>query len=245
MRKIRLSAGALALATGLWLLSTANAAPPALSKDVYKKAIAADVAYLQEALKGGAPAKGAMRTIKAVAMFLATYGEATGDTGLTTEALKVAEAMAKKDYKGAEEAAKGLTGAKGGTKPKGPLHTLAKFDLEDAMSPYRLGRLGGLNMEKDIRDAIKAGTIDAKTAELIGIRTAVIADYATHYPNEKATTNKMLQGKWDGWSKEMGELGKQLADEAGKAKADQKALNGILKKLDANCLNCHNAFRDN
>lgn len=244
MRKFRLSAGAVALATGLWFLSTASAQPTP-TKDAFKKAVAADIAYIQEALKTGTPAKGAVRTVKATAMFLASYGEATGDAGLTADALKVAEAMAKKDYKGAEEAAKALGTSKTGAKPKGPLHTLAKFDLEDVMSPYRLGRLGGLNMEKDIRDGIKAGTVDAKTAELIGVRTAVIAKYTSHYPNEKASTNKMLTEKWAGWSKEMGDLGKQLADEAGKAKADQKALNGILKKLDANCLNCHNAFRDN
>jgi hypothetical protein len=244
MRKFRLSAGALALATGLCVLSAADAAPPALSKDAYKKAVSADIAYLQEALKGAAPAKGAMRTIKGVAMYLASYGEATGDAALTAQAIKVAEAMGKKDYAAAEEAAKGLSSPKAGAKPKGPLHTVAKLALDDVMSPYRLGKLGGLNMEKDIRDGVKSGTIDAKTAELIGIRTGVIADYTTHFPNEKATTNKTLEAQWVAWSKEMGEIGKQLADEAGKAKADQKAIVGILKKLDANCINCHNKFRD-
>jgi hypothetical protein len=246
MRKYRLSAGALALATGLWLLSAASAAPPALSKDSYKKAITADVAYLQDALKGGAPAKGAIRTVKAVAMYLASYGEATGDAALTADALKVAEAMAKKDFKGAEEAAKGLSSPKGGAKPKGPIHTLAKFELDDVMSPYRPSKTGGLNMEADIRAAIKAGgTIDPKTAELIGIRTGVIADFTLHMPNEKATVKPDNKAKWEKLSKEMGDLGKQLAEEAGKPKADMKAITGILKKLDANCSNCHEPFRDN
>ena len=244
MRKFRPSAGALALATGLWLLSAATAAPPALSKDAYKKAITADIAFIQDALKGGSPDKRAVSTIKAVAMYLAVYGEATGDAGLTAEALKVADAVAKKDFKAADAAAKGLTNPKAGPKPKGELHTLAKFDLAEVMSPYRVSKVGGLNMEADIRAAIKAGTIDAKSAELIGIRSAVIADFTFHYPTDKATTNKALQVKWEKWSKEMGDVGKNLAEEAGKAKADQKSLNTILKRLDANCTNCHNEFRN-
>ena len=211
---------------------------------MYKKAVTADIAYLQDALKSGAPAKNAVRTIKGVAMQLAAYGEATGDAALTAQAVKVAEAMGKKDYAGAEEAAKGLSSPKAGAKPKGPLHTVAKLSLDDVMSSYRPSKNGGMNMEADIRAAVKSGTIDAKTAELIGVRTAVIADYTTHFPNEKATTNKDLQAQWDKWSKEMGELGKQLADEAGKPKPDLKAVVGVVKKLDANCVNCHNKFRD-
>lgn len=244
MRKFRLSAGAVALATGLWFLTTATAAPPALPKEAYKRAAAADITFIQESLKGGSPDKRAVPTIKAVAMLLAVYGEASGDAGLTTEALKVAEAMSKKDFKAADAAAKNLAGAKGGSAPKAPLHTLHKFDLAEVMSPFRVSKVGGMNIEKDIRDAIKAGTIDPKQAELIGARTAAISDYTFHYPTDKATTNKALQDKWEKWSKEMGEISKSLAEEAGKGKADQKALNTTLKKLDANCTNCHNEFRN-
>ena len=57
MRKYRLSAGAVALATGLWFLTAATAAPPALPKEAYKKAVAADTAFIIDALKGGSPDK--------------------------------------------------------------------------------------------------------------------------------------------------------------------------------------------
>ena len=246
MRKFRLSVGAVALATGLGLLTAATAQPksPALPKETYKRVAAADIAFIQETLKGGNPDKRAVPTIKSVAMLLAAYGEATGDTGLTTEALKVAEAIAKKDFKAADAAAKNLAGAKGGAAPKAALHTLHKFDLAELMSPFRVSKVGGMNMEKDIRDAIKAGTIDTKLAEQIAVRSGAISSYTFHYPTDKATTNKALQDKWEKWSKEMGDISKQMAEEAGKAKADQKALNTILKKLDANCTNCHNEFRN-
>ena len=99
-------------------------------------------------------------------------------------------------------------------------------------------------MEKDIRTQMK-GVTDVKQAELIGVRSSVIADYTVHFPNEKATANAGNKADWAKYTKEMTDLSKQLTDEAAKGdKADKGKLAGVLKRLDANCTNCHNKFRD-
>ena len=51
------------------------------------------------------------------------------------------------------------------------------------------------------------------------------------------------KGKWEKLSKEMIDLSKQIAEEA-KGGANQQKLTGLFKRLDANCTNCHNDFRD-
>jgi hypothetical protein len=245
MTRLRLLAGGAALAAGLWLLTAAAAAPPNLPKEAYKAAIEADIDTIQKLLNGGMPDKRAVPTIKAQAMILAVYGEAVGDAALTSQALKVAEAMSKKDFKGADAAAKELSAPKAGTPPKGPIHTLHKFDLAEAMAAFRLGKVGGLNIEADIREGAKKGMADPKAAQLLATRTAVIGEFAVQMPTDKATTNAGNKSRWDKLSKEMIAISKDIAEEAGKgAKADPKKLGGLYKKLDANCTNCHNDFRD-
>jgi hypothetical protein len=243
LTRLRLAAGGTTLAAGLWLLASAAAAPPDMPKDAYKRAIEAEIAAIQKNLNGGMPDKRAANTIRGQAMMIAVYGEATKNTDLTAQAIKVAEAMSKKDWTGADKEAKLLASPPKGGTVRGPLHEQAKFDLDTAMSAFRLGKVGGLNIESDIRSLAKGGTIDAKAAELIAVRSATIGSYAVHYPNEKATANAGTKGKWDKLSKEMMSLSKDIAEEAGKG-GDQKKLAGLFKRLDANCTNCHNDFRD-
>ncbi len=250
--RLRLTAGAAALAAGLWLLSGAAAAP-VLSPDTYKKAAEADVAQLQKHLDHiGANPSDAKRygpTAKSVAMLLAAYGEATGDAGLKDQALKVAEALAKKDYAGAGTEAKKLA-VKGGGKPlaAGDLHKLHKYDLAEVMSPFRGGKVGGLNIEKDIRDAFKKDgptPVDPKAVEVLAARTAVIGEYTLHFPNEKATANAANKAKWDKWTKDMIGTSQKLIDESAKGKkADEKTIVKMLNTLDGTCRECHNMFRD-
>src|SRR5207248_4013435 len=160
LTRLRLVAGGTALAIGLCVLAaSAPAAPPDLPKDSYKRAIDAEITSIQGLLKGGSPDKRAANTIKAEAMMLALYGEATGNAALTSQALQVAEAAAKKDWKGADAAAKGLGSPQAGAAPKGPLHEQAKFDLDAAMSPFRLGKVGGLHIEADIRGAVNGSSV--------------------------------------------------------------------------------------
>lgn len=250
--RLRLTAGAAALAAGLTLLAGAAAAP-VLPPETYKKAVQADIAKLQEHLNHinttPADAKRYGPTAKAMAMILAAYGEATGDKGLTDGALKVAEAITKKDYKVAEGAAKGLAAKAGGKPlPPGGLEKMHKFDLAEVMSPFRAGKVGGLNIEKDIRDAFnKAAPVKVNPAavEVLAARTAAIGEFTLHYPNDKATANPMNKTQWDNWTKDMIKVSQDLVAEAGKgAKADEKGIVKMLTSLDATCRDCHNKFRD-
>jgi hypothetical protein len=236
--KLRLSAGGTALVAGLCFLATSTATPADLSKDAAKKAAAADVAALQKKLEdiAAAPEKnrGAIRTAKALALTLNVYG----DDATKGQAAKVLLALHGKDYPGAATAAKGLSSPK--ADPAALKGMGGKYDLEDIMSPFRVAKSGGLNIEKDIRDSIKAGKIDPKDAELIGARSAALADYTAKMPNDKAKTSPAMTQKWERWAKEMGAAGKELTE----AKGDEKKLLVVLKKLDASCSNCHNDFRN-
>lgn len=237
--KLRRPAGAIALAAGICLLTSASTLLAELPKETAKKVREADIEQLQKKVEiiAADPAKtrGTVYTVRGLALMLAKHG----DEALTAQAARVVEAIEKKDYKAASEAAKGLSAPKGGAAPK------FEYDLADVMSSYRLERSGGLNIEKDIRDYRKAKKIEPKDAELIGARSALIASYTTKMPNDKAMTNPAMTKKWERWSQEMETTGTELADEGAKGdKADQVKMVSILSKLEASCTNCHNDFRD-
>jgi hypothetical protein len=238
--KLRLAAGGTALALGLCVLSTSTAAPP-LSNDTYKKATEADISTLQKLLNNGKPDKRASGTIKTDALLIAAYADAVGDKGLRDQAVKVADAAAKKDWATANKLAEALKAGAGGGKPAGGIHKNSKLDLDDVMSPFRIGKSGGLNMEKDLKDAMKGGTMDPKAAELWGARSSVLAEWTKEFPNQKAGTNAANKAKWEKYCKEMLDLSSQIAAEGAKNNAKTGTL---FKKLDATCVNCHNDFRD-
>lgn len=251
--RLRALVGGTALAAGLWFLSGATAAPPVLPADTYKKVAEADVAKLKEYIKvvidDEKEAKRFGPTVKSLAMMLAMYGEATGDAALKDASLKVAEAAAKKDYKGAAGLADKLA-VKGGGKalPPGTLHKLHGFALDEVMSPFRGGKVGGLNIDRDIKDLLKKENPtkpDPVAVELLGARTAILGEYMLYMPNDKAAVNKSNTEKWEKWSKETTELSKQLVAEAAKGKsANEKNMLGLVTKLNAKCSDCHNSFRD-
>lgn len=238
--QIRMTCGS-ALA-GLCVWAAASAAPVDLPKDSAKAATAADIEALQKKLEAitAAPekSKGAIRTAKGLVLTLGAYG----DEAIQGQAAKVLLALDKKDYAGAAEAAKGLKAPKADAEAWKAIDK--KYDLEDVMSQFRLAKSGGMNIEKDIRDGYKSGNIDPKLAELVGARSAGLAVYTEKMPNDKAMTNPAMKTKWEKFSKDMAAAGKELAEEAGKPKADAKKLTAILKKLDASCSNCHNDFRN-
>ena len=109
--QFRMLVGGTALFAGLWFLSAAAAAP-VLPKESYKKVAEADIVQLQKSIQvildDDKETKRFGPTVKSLAMMLAMYGEATGDKDLKDQALKVAGAAAKKDYKDAGEQAKKL-----------------------------------------------------------------------------------------------------------------------------------------
>ena len=244
----RMTVGSIALLAGA--CSIAAAAAPALPAESYKKAAEADIALLKKHIETcdtePTQAKRFAPTAKAVALMIALYGEATGDEALRDGAVKAAEAIAKKDFKGAAAAAKDLA-PKGTGKPlaAGKLHEKAKFGLEEAMSPFRGSKVGGMNIEKDIRDAMKSGTADPAALQVLAVRTAALGEFTAAFPNDKAKTNKGNEAKWDKWSKDMIDLSKKIDAEAAKGKgADAKEIVKTLKLLDAKCSDCHNEFRD-
>jgi len=237
----RIWTGSAALFAGLLALTYAQAAGP-LADGAYKKVIDADIAALNTLLNNGKPDKGASSTVKPLAILIALNAKYAGKDGIAAAAVKVAEAAAKKDWATATATAKTLATASGGTAP-GELYKLAKLDLADVMSPFRLSKNGGLNIEKDIREGKKAGTIAPDAALLIAARAAAIADLTYHFPVDKAASGANA-AKWKKYTDTMLEVSKQIATEASKPKADPKALGKLLGGLDGSCIGCHNDFRD-
>jgi hypothetical protein len=242
---IRRSAGGAGLLAAAWLLAAPGpAAEPKLPPDLARRTVEKDIAYLQKAL-AKTPEKRAVPTLKATAMLIALYAQNHQQGGLRDQAVKVAEALAKKDYAGAKAAADGLkAGAGGGTAGEVKLHEAAKFDLAELMSAYRNATVGGLNMEKDIRAQAKKAT-DEKLIGEIAARTVLIDEYARKMPAEKAAANPTNLKKWEGYVDDTEKLAQELAAEAAKgAGADKAVLAKKLKALDVSCTACHNEFRD-
>lgn len=229
------------LVAALGFLAAPVATSADVPKDAAKAATAADVAALQKKLEelGATPKPGIARTARALSLTLFVYG----DDATKAQAAKVYAGikMKEKDFKAGIDAGKAL-----GSPPAGgkfdPKSVEGTYELHEVMQPFTLTRSGGLNIEKDIRDSIKAGKIDAKDAVLIGARSAALADYTIKLPTDKAMTNANMKAKWERWAKDMGTAGKELCETAGKN--DAKAMLTALKKLDASCSNCHNDFRN-
>lgn len=267
---LRLLAGGTALAVGLCFLSVVDAAP-VLPKDTSKKLVEADIAQLQKHLavieetKGEDPiqARRYARTARTLAMMLALEGEATGDAALRGQALKVAAAIVKLDDEVKKKNAAGILSAtkaaaaeakslafKSGAAPLKPsgLEKTNNFSLDDVMSPFHNGKVGGLNIEKDIKDAIKKDSpvkLTPEAVEILAARTAILGDYMAYFPNDKAETNQANKDMWKTWSKNTTDTSKQLAEEAAKGKgASDKEISSLLSKLNARCSDCHNKFRD-
>jgi hypothetical protein len=245
-----------ALALGLCAVTAPAADTPDLPKDSVKKAADADLKFVQTRLaelakKQAAGQKvldGRVKPALGSSLALAAYGEALGDAALKAGALKLAEAVSKKDFAAAEALAKGLSvkpGAAGKSGvPASPLKP--EQTLEAAMSPFRGQTVGGLNIDKDLKDMSKTGAkIDPAAAELLGARSAALNAFALHAPNDKAKTNPNNMKDWEKWAAGAVSASKELAAEAGKgAKADAKKLATLARNLNARCNDCHEKFRD-
>src|SRR5689334_8973357 len=93
----RIWSGFAALALGLSALAYAHAAGP-LADAAYRKVLDADIAALNQLLNNGKPERGAMSTIKPLAILTAANAKHAGKDGVAAAAVKVAEAAAKKDW---------------------------------------------------------------------------------------------------------------------------------------------------
>jgi hypothetical protein len=242
IRRLSATAGLL-VAVWISVAPTRSAADEKLPPDVATALVGKDIAYLQKEL-AKTPEKRAVPTLKTTAMLIALQAQQSGQGGLRDQALKVAGALAKKDYAGAKTAAAGLKpGAGGGAAPV-DLTKQHNFDLAELMSAYRNATVGGRNMEKDIRTQAKKVT-DPELVRDIGARVVLVSHYTLKMPAEKAAANPANRKKWDGYSNDTEKLAAEIMTEAAKgAGADKAALAKKLKALDASCTACHNEFRD-
>jgi hypothetical protein len=246
LKSIRLFAATAGVAAGLFLTATAREPLPSGITD---KLIESDIAFLQKQLDKSTPEKRVVPTIKATAMLIAVYAQenikgakAEQMAGLRAGAIKVADAVAKKDFATAKSIAAGLKDAKGGDNKPVDLSKQAKLTIEEVMSTFRKGTVGGRNIEADLKAQAKSLT-DVGLAGEIGGRSAAIAILSEKLPPAAATGAKAK--KWTDWIAEMKDLGTQIATEGDKGgKADKKALSALLGKLEKNCVDCHTMFRD-
>jgi cytochrome c556 len=243
----------------LWAITpSAVAETPELPTNAYKKTADADLKFLQDRLStlakkqaaGDKILDGQMKPALGVALMLSAYGDALGDPALKADAIKVAEAINKKEFKEAEGLAKKLTVKPGKAGKPGPLPKPFKDELMLAavMNPFRGSTVGGLNIDREIKDMTKTmnpAKIDVPAVEILAVRSAVINAYGFHYPNQKATVNDANKKLWEKLSAESVDLSKQIVTEAGKGnKADEKKIRTLLTNLNARCTDCHNKFRD-
>jgi hypothetical protein len=239
IRRLTASAGLLA-AAWLSVAPTGSAADTKLPPDVANGLIEREIAYLQKEL-AKTPEKRAVPTLKTTAMLIALHAQNSGQGELRDQALKVAEALTKKDYAGAKTTVAGLKPGAAGKADAIALHEKHNFDLAELMSVYRNSTVGGRNMEKDIRTQAKKVT-DPKLLADLGARIVLVSHYTLKMPAEKASANAANKKKWDGYSNDTEKLAAEIATEA--AKGDGAGLAKKLKALDASCTACHNEFRD-
>ena len=258
MHLLRTLVGCAALAVGVWAItSTATADTPDLPADSYKKAAEADLKFLQTRLgelakkeaAGDKLLDGQVKPALGVALLLTAYADVLGDSALKSDALKVAEAINKKEFKNANDLGKKLAVKPGKGKPAAmPKPFKDELMLAAVMSPFRGGSVGGLNIDRDIKDMTKLKDpikIDPAVVEVLAARSAVINSYGFHHPNDKANINDANKKLWEKWSSESVDLSKQIVVEAAKgAKSDEKTLKKLLTTLNARCTDCHNKFRD-
>ena len=232
-----------------WSLSAAEVNPLPEGNGV----AAADIAFLQKGL-AKTPVAREVPTLKAVAMLVALNAQHQMDgkdgakmAGLRDAALAVADAVGKKDFAAAKAAAAGLAEPKPASDAKpvklDELITAHKFDLDQLMSSFRKGTVGGLNLEADVKAQSKAVT-DPKAAAVIAGRIALIGEYTLALPPEGIDADKKKK-KWDAWSKEMTTLAVEVSKEAAKgAGANKATMSKGFRDLDANCNACHTVFRN-
>ena len=244
-RRTFVGAAVLLLGMGFLAVRTQPAAVAAdVSADELKMLISHDAKFIQTALAGGKPDKKAINTIKSSAMMIAAYAQDAKLITVRNDALALAAAMAKRDYKTAAGLADKLSAA--GAKPdpamkKVTLAGMHKFDLNELMSQFRPGDRGGLNVEKDIKEGAKKG-LPAQQAYAIANRVQVIADYTDQMLPEDLGGAKKTKPNWLRFNKDMRSAATDLA---AAAKANNAAkIKSALDKLDRSCVACHDVFRE-
>src|SRR5687767_12387553 len=130
---------------------------PLIPKDSFRRAADAEIKFLQKALPEIAaaekPLHGRISAAKGVAMLLVRYSEWLEDDAMKSQAIKVAQKIDEKDWKGAAEVSKALKEPK---VDQAALKAALPKVTGDIFSPFRGGTVGGLNIDRDVKDMIRA-----------------------------------------------------------------------------------------
>lgn len=212
--------------------------------------------------KGGtANISKATRGIKSSSMMIAAYAQSRigtmgADDGqlatLRDNALKTAAAAVGKNWADVAKLAKSLT-VDAPADPKGNKAKVnlvaeankliaavkkdADFDIDDLMFQFKKTDVGGLGIEKEIKDQAKKTTATPATATTIAQRALIVAEFCVDV-NPKFEGKKTKE-KWLADNKTMTEAAQGLLAAAG----DKKKLQAAFDKVDAACVNCHNTFK--
>jgi hypothetical protein len=213
------------------------------------KVLASDVQLIKDGLAKAPTTKGAIKGLKSLSMLLALNaqnqaGGADGAkmAGLRDVAMTIATALEKGKVADAAKLAGGFDSATGDPKKAVKLAEHAAFSLDEAMSTLGSSRAGGQNIETDFKDRSVATTLkDPKKVEAHAVHIALIGQYSVQLPPSDAVGAK--KKKWDELSQEMTKLAVELAEEAGKAKADVDVMKKKISAVNKNCVDCHNEFR--
>lgn len=232
------------------VVSLAQAADPVVPAATASAIIKQDIAFLQKGL-AKEPQRKQLPGLKATAIMVAAFAQeqmagpdAAKMAALRDQALKVADLLAAKDYAKAKDAAKALDAPPAAASTgKVEVHKHAKFDISEAMAPYRSARSGGMDMERNIRKQSKDASDMALIKELAG-HSIVLGEFTKHLPTGQASANAARLKKWEGYSDEMIAHSRDVLAEASKPSPDKAVLKKKLLVLDASCTNCHNEFRD-
>jgi hypothetical protein len=250
-------APALAALTGLVLTARpADPPEPVISKESYRRAADADIAYLRASLADIAanPEKrqaGRKAATKGVAVLLVRYSEWLGDDALKSQSIRVALKIDKGEWKVAAEASDALKAPK--VDKEALKAALPKLTHAAVFAPFRATATGGLNIDRDIKDQTRATTkleqIDVKLAELLGVRTAALMELAESIPPARATLelahleSRERRPLWDRWLRDTRLPARDAAIEAAKGeKADREKLRKLLTTVNARCSDCHGCF---
>jgi hypothetical protein len=212
--------------------------------------VAADAKIITDTLAKGAPDKKALGKIRAAALMVATYAQGAGDSqaGLRDIALKIGKAAnAGKIGEIKKLAAELKPGAQSAGAKTGYVSLEKEFDLADLMQQFKPETGGGLALEKTLQTlTLKRAALtpaEIKTVHSALLRTAAIAQPCEAYAPERDEGQKTKE-QWVKLSKEMGELSMQGAALAKAQKPDDQAIKAVLKKIEANCVACHQVYRD-
>lgn len=242
-----LGAGALALLFAA--VASQSPAREPLPASATEKTLAADTAHLKALFELAKTRKKIENRVKATALLMAQTAQNNLEgensekmAAVRAQALKIAEAAAKKDLAAAEAATNALASAKGGDKKPVELAKMHDLELYEIMDLFAGSVGGGMNLEKDIRAAKRTGPTDADSAAIIGVRTAGLADFTMVLTPEFSA--RKTKADWEKYTQDMKQHSIDIVKEATKPSPDMMKVKQLMSALDASCTNCHNKFRD-